>query len=498
MKRWLIMGLWLPLLGWGQAPPSEVAAIYARLADYLALPTEGRPVLRAPLPVDTRGAFYDPMANAITLDQPLLDRLRARLSPTGYRAAVALLLGHELGHYWQQADCQAAQLIGLPGQMPTNDPRWRTELEADYYGSFAVHLAELDDPAGMETALALLLRDPSGRYPPRALRDSVVVQARTRVAALLDTYRLGLCLSLVEAHAEAKACFAAMNREFGSRKVLTLLALSEMHLAMAASEQHRFRYGYPFERDPLSRLERGVRVPLDRDPATVRRYLTQAEGHLRAALQLDPTYAAAQRNLLCLYLMQRRLAEARQLWAQVLPPPGPETDLLRGLLAALQGDTATARKHWEGWAKRNPPHPLSALAAQNLRVLRGQIPERRDRVPRRSVLVHPAPGWQQARREAEPFLTPLGGQPTLRRLTGAAGTWLCWGDSLGVFFPASPKALPGLSLGSDWQTVERVLGPADQVGGLTQGAYAVFWDHGLLLWLDAQQRLQRWTYWAMR
>jgi hypothetical protein len=211
----LLLLLLLLLLGrlWG-FPAEPTAAyraapeVYADLLSYLQLDPGHAPQLTIN-PVSTRGAAYDLPSNQLLVDRKLIRRLQTAFSPSEYEAALTLVLGHELGHFFQQRPCGAFSLIGLA--KPAGGAHLSTlqalELEADYYGAFALHLTEKATPRICGSLLALLAEvyGDAPAYPSLASRQQMYRQAEARTQQLLQCYRLGVQLALTDYPAEALA-----------------------------------------------------------------------------------------------------------------------------------------------------------------------------------------------------------------------------------------------------------------------------------------------------
>ena len=479
--------------------------IYQQLCDYLDLPPAPvRPTLTI-ISTKTTGASFHSGLNRITLDRPLIDTV-ARLYDTQMQAAaIAFILGHELAHFVQEQRCHVPSLIETPVSTAPLSLTQKLEIEADYYASFALSLLEICPDTQVFSLQEIFHRYFSAYaiplYPDPDSRTEAIEQARKRTKELLQIYRTATYLYVIGYTQSALEAFEDVSQEFVSHKVLNNMAACHLQLAIAKSPPERFPLAMPVEIDPLSRLEDGVRFPVDQDPEAVQGHLQEATSLLDICLKQFPGMISALTNAICLALMQKDLDRAKFLLdryhREIYHIPTPWYRFQYYHLLALwhhHNHQPTQAQEYISRAQALAPNPsLAQVVVANQSVMAGQIPPIRDESDpfyRTSV----DPEWHHVNKQAQATLRLSNGQE-IRYRSKSEGIW--WfvknGPAFHRPFINVTRPIGTLPPQSTWKNIYQCLGSPSSQGWASSGYYAVYWGSGLILWFDPQGNLDHWV-----
>ncbi len=304
-------------------------------------------------------------------------------------AALAILLGHELSHYyekhaWRRSFVANYQDLPVALQMDSLHDDVVHETQADYLGGFLVYSAGFGlfrKNAALIDSLykAYGMPDRISGYPSLPDRKTLSIRTTEKLERLTDVFNMANLLTAVGKYGEAYLYYKYVLQEYQSRELYNNVGVTAVLEAMPFVDTARIKLYFPLELDLEATSSRGA----DTNPAYHRRLLQEAIRHFNTAISMDPDYAPAYLNMACAYLLlgdeeraqfyagvEARQAAQRSQMAKV----ASDVDVLLAILAARRGDLATAQTLFQGAADKG-----NALAAQNLNILLGK------RVPAGSV-----------------------------------------------------------------------------------------------------------------
>ena len=296
----------------------------------------------------------DPFAVAlpdgsVVLTRGALDFCYGSPSPSGAAPSsrargdlrLAFVLGHELAHlsrddFWHGAAFAAAERFPEGGARAREvrtlvrpEPRdlQLAELQADSAGAITMAMAGYSpgelfraDPDFFarwvaQAGLAVAYDDP-GHPGPEHRATSLQMQLAA-VVDELDFFHFGVRLAELGRFGDAILLLERFNDHFAGREVLSNLGYAHYQLAVKAiaacdgGPAVRFRLPVAIDDETLAnrvRLRGGHSLCLDSEP--VRKRLSEARRYLELAIEKDPGYLPARRNLLALEIIAGKAAAA--------------------------------------------------------------------------------------------------------------------------------------------------------------------------------------------
>lgn len=338
-------------------------------------------------------AWYEPDKKIIVVDEEVFDLCDA-LGAGKPDAELAVVLGHELAHFYRHHDWGGDfgnhSGSALPPRLGVKD----VEADADYFGGLFAYLAGYDTaeigPRVYESIYHTygFKDDPHSGYLPLKVREQLASEAAERVKALIPIFEAGTRLLMIGEWQKAARCFDEISKEFPGREILNNAGAARAMEASTlfvredvAGDAPWARFNYPLMPDAHSRL--GIRVMGVGEDRRARRdkLLEEALDLVTSAKAADRDYVPAVINLASIYQLRGRpdhampfaedaVAMARrsgdeQLMANAL--------IVRGIIHAALADATPgiaadehkrARADFESAAAHNP-----LLAQLNLRAL---------------------------------------------------------------------------------------------------------------------------------
>ncbi|GAA4418152.1 hypothetical protein GCM10023187_51280 [Nibrella viscosa] len=274
----------------------------------------GNPLVRPRLEIWSKPgqiALFDVEPGGVVvlrLDERLYDRCRT-YGPDSLHA-LACLIGHELGHFYQQQGFIPAYgpSSGLVSPQParTTAERTRKEAEADRFGLYYGYLAGYDTYRLLPSVLRAVYADyrlshQLPGYPSLNERLALAEEERRRFRPLALAFEAGQLLWMTQHYEAAISCFSHVLNQFRSKEVYNNLGVIRLTQALGKTATREVPYAYPFEWDPGHRLRLGSLRSGPANGKQVAGWLQQAKEYFKGAEQLDPTYATAAVNLACTY-----------------------------------------------------------------------------------------------------------------------------------------------------------------------------------------------------
>jgi hypothetical protein len=297
----------------------SVHQVYERVAaTYQLSNNRNPPILRVKvIPENSpyKGAYFDPEAREVILDQRLADHLMQE--PALGADALAFILGHELGHYYGDH----AWLAGT-AQAPTakEGVARRRSLEefADSKGLLHAHLAGYRGAAVAPAAIHALytlynLKPQLEGYPSREERVAATARVAKELRPLLPLYPLAISLIAGRNTEEASLVLKYLADKFQSPDLLHNAAVLQAMLGLGKSTgAARYATIYPFILSTENNLAASLRGSRGGD-ADPRPHIRKATRELERLLDLRPIDPAIRINLALLYDLSDRRKEGLEL-----------------------------------------------------------------------------------------------------------------------------------------------------------------------------------------
>jgi tetratricopeptide (TPR) repeat protein len=283
---------------------------------------DSRPAPRLRLRSSVQVACYWPDKHEIDLDERAFDLCQ---SMPDRDAALSVLLGHELAHYyghhgWTQEFGNAIP-DDLAGQLKilSDSDRLQCEMQADYFGGYYGYLAGFNTLGEFPKLIEAIYHryDRMPGYPSLSEREAIADQAQEKLARLIPVFDAGNVLLALREYESAAFCFDTIAADFPSREILNnagvARAQAALELLRADAELTKFVYPFELDADTRLRLQEVSARGLD-DETRLKAYglLVDAERCFDEAKTKDPQYAPAYVNLAGVYdlLGEEELAAA--------------------------------------------------------------------------------------------------------------------------------------------------------------------------------------------
>lgn len=297
--------------------------------------------------------------------------------------ALAALLSHELIHYYEKHDwsrhfARENEKIEAAKRLENMEEGLKQETQADCLGGFMAFSVGYNTYGIMPELLkraykAYDLPEQLPGYPDLADRVAMVNSAMVQLQALQLAYETANLLTALERYADASVYYTYILKTYQSREVYNNAGVNAALAALRYFEPAEMPYALPLELDPESRLF----SLKNNDQEKINRrntLLNLAQEQFERAVLLDPDYPAAYLNKACVLALKAEWEDAEYTLrkGKKKAPDAQHTanfEVLEGVIAALQKDSATAVRYWTGAEKKG-----SLLAGMNLATLRGSAP----------------------------------------------------------------------------------------------------------------------------
>ncbi len=317
-------------------------------------------------------------------------------------AQLAFVLGHELAHlsnddFWHAAAFSAFNAHGTEGetrealrplfQREPDDAR-RVELQADSFGMLymttagydpRVILSERDFFTKWARQMESMGVGPAESHPKPQQRAEFLAAQMMAIAEDLDMYDFGVRLFQLGRFEDAIVLLERFGDRFPSLEVLNNIGLSHLQLAAwflsRCDERLVVAFKLPTMLDPATRARRlrafeGTPSPCFRNERFDHHY-EEARRYLRQAAEKSPDYLPARLNLLSLFILGQRGAEAlaASQAAQGVSPNDPRILAARAAAMYLierETNVGMADAAVEELQKLRREYPVSSDAAYNL------------------------------------------------------------------------------------------------------------------------------------
>ena len=489
-----------------------------------------RPSLRL-LPRETKNrlqvAWFVPQQNTVNLEERVYD-LCASLGADSLDA-LAVLLGHELAHYYKDhgwvgdfgngfADLEVGKQLR---EIRRDESKLvEFETEADYFGGFFGYIAGYNTLDIAPETLARIyaeyeLDERIRGYPPLAERQEIARRSVEQLRRLVPVFEAGNRLLLIGRRVDAARCFDYIARTFPSREILNNAGVARALEAVSLFPPGELRFAYPFELDAETRLQGGS-VERGDQPALRTRLLGEAREAFDKARQKDPAYATAYVNLACVADLQGEPEEA-VLWARKAvriarddqPVSLGNALIVRGIALARSDpkEEDAARQDFAAATQGNPLLAwlnLGALLGKTITSAepvvreRGKPVARIEKIAGFSALEYEAVTTAPDAIASLPSLDP--NRPSITIYARQAERWHGWvvdtGQSAITFLETrtgyADQSVQGVSIGDTRTDLTAACGPATRLVAGRQGVYHVYEPERIVFHTGADDSVQGW------
>ncbi|HEX6948897.1 MAG TPA: tetratricopeptide repeat protein [Nitrospira sp.] len=342
-------------------------------------------------------AMFAPKQHRVLIEERFVD-LTQRLPPSDGPHALALILGHELAHFYRshpwalefgnafanrQRQSEDGGAASTSGHVVNREERRRLESEADYFGGFYSFLAGYHPLRIASTVFDAVYREYQfdkslSAYEHLEDRKAAAQEAQARLRQLEPLFDAGIFLSLLKDHLNAARVFDRIAADFPGPEILNNAGASLANESLRWFTDTERRFLYPLTLDSETRLASDASRGGDADASErlERRsaLLEQALERFERAVALLPGYVSGMVNIACvLDLLGRHEAalqkarEALALLERDAANDGGEAAVIAGIAAAHLGRDDEARRAFLSAGALGSP-----LAEGNLSVLKGR------------------------------------------------------------------------------------------------------------------------------
>lgn len=229
--------------------------------------------------------------------------------------ALAIILGHELAHYYNDhswcsdyAFALRNSTLGNTLNKVSKESKIEKESVADSYGLFYSTLAgykpfDVFSPLLDKIYKQYKLPEIVPGYPSKKERKEINKIQKGKIDGLVPVFEAGLVLQHLKYYEEAAACFEYLTKFFPGREMYNNYGVSKLSQALNYRPQETVSFIYPIEVDASSRIysqaERGDDT-LNKENR-FKELIQNAKTAFEKAISLDPKYVRSYINLACLY-----------------------------------------------------------------------------------------------------------------------------------------------------------------------------------------------------
>ncbi len=250
--------------------------------------------------------------SAIVIDEKVFNLFQKEFG-VDRDSALAVLIGHELVHYysnqgWLAEFGNAFVDTRIGRQMAEMDKVMVYEATADEFGGFYAYLAGYDS-LGMAPQVidriyaAFNLPAEMPGYPNKDERKKIALQSQKGLKEMIPLFDTANRLLVIGRYEEVARLFDYIGRSFPSREILNNAGVARTLAAIGLFPSGEIKFVFPLEFDAETRLRRSIRTKGFNDPAEEQRneLLGQALRDFDSAIARDPVFAVAYVNRAAVY-----------------------------------------------------------------------------------------------------------------------------------------------------------------------------------------------------
>lgn len=299
------------------------------------------------------------------------------------RAALALLIGHELGHFrynhhWGKDFASSFAMADIEEANTKLTELKFYETQADQSGGVYCYLAGYDiggltEPLFKKIYKEYGLPEEIPKYPSLTQRIEIANQNDSVIKSVIRVYEAGTYALMIGQYDEAKRCLDfAINKGFKSREVYNNAGVSFLLSAMDKIGKETVRYAYPVEIDVEARIRQNTKGFSKEIDAMIKRSVEL----FKLATDLDPDYFSGYINMACAHSLLKQYEDAeymatkaKKIAETLVDANGiSKTLVIQGIIADQKGDKSKAKSLLKEAGEKNK----SYLAEANLAILDGK------------------------------------------------------------------------------------------------------------------------------
>jgi tetratricopeptide (TPR) repeat protein len=289
--------------------------------------------------------------------------------------ALAVILGHELAHFYYNHGWVADYGIAIP-KLPgmTKEEHVRIESFADIWGGFTGVMAGYNVASLMPKVIEGIYND---YHLPGSINGYLDLQDRKKLAEeaqhelekLIPIFNAAERLLVLQEYHLARRLFEYIAGKFTSREILNNAGVALLYEAFnLITDDDVKMFAYPFEVDARTRLDSTKEQLFSSQLLPeIDKLLGRAERYFNDAIRKDSEYGPAYINLACVHLLKGETEEAvmvvKKVNTQVQNDDNSMANamIVRGIAKAMNRDYSQAIRDFEEAEKTNN----SLIAALN-------------------------------------------------------------------------------------------------------------------------------------
>lgn len=255
--------------------------------------------------------YYSPKRQTIIVGEGIYN-LAVSLGADSLNA-LALVLGHELAHFykdhgWGMAFGSSADDLKIAKEIYDTelslDRKKIMEAEADYFGSLFGYLAGYNTLKIGDKFISAFydvgVPEVSPGYPDKNDRIKIVQEVETKLSSLVPVFEAANLLSIIGKHEESARCYQHIATTFPSREIYNNAGVNLATYALSLFEGEKEPdYFYPFGFDEDSRLNRtGTKGNEDESKEQL---IEESINCFEKAIHIDKSYTPGYINLALVY-----------------------------------------------------------------------------------------------------------------------------------------------------------------------------------------------------
>ncbi|MCB0837590.1 MAG: hypothetical protein KDD99_13055 [Bacteroidetes bacterium] len=512
----ILMGLLFPLIASGQDHLKALATeIFTRLE--FELGAYRNPNLQPPqidfMNAQTRGAYYDDTLHTIKIEIPLCKLFQTKLKEKEKaEAAIAMVIGHELGHYVYQSGC--SQQYGYidylaidPNHLAIED---HEELKADFLGGFLGYMAGYETLNIYQPLFEVMYEHypfvkENKSYPPLTRRIEVAEAVDRELEKMIQLFEAGQRLTLTGNYHQSIACYRTILSEFKGKEFYNNMAVACLLGAVDNSRPEEVNYVFPFEMDTQTRLRFEIRKTPRFNENRRKYFLKIARESLESAIAIDPYYLSAHLNLASVYLLEGKISQANDKLENQTPfaPFDPQEShyfetkqLIKGIGLAMQSKKEKALQAFDDLIRMSSQADFVKMAELNCRAVKGEkIMQDTSSVEKYKAeqvdgvtLLNPGKiQWDK--------IISLVNQKNLSVKRYPHSTLFCYENQIYIQqIDPSVETSQGYGVGDDMNDIlaRGIYGNSFELTQTRQGAVYVFRESGIMFWTDGNKEVTGW------
>ncbi len=262
-------------------------------------------------------AIYKPAERKIQIEACVIDL--AKTFGADSNNVLAIILGHELAHYYQGHEWCADFAwsmrntnLGKNIASQSLDQRKINESQADDLGVMAASIAgykpfEIYDKLIDKLYLLYKLPDNMPGYASKAERKKIALEACKKQEPLYVKFLAANFLSYIKDYKSSNELNQNILTQFATRELFNNYGINNLLQVLAKKEKFDFPFILPIELDPETRLKtpyegtRGLSEDVDEE---IENLLEAAKYNFEEAIRKDKNYVFSYENLAITYLLQ--------------------------------------------------------------------------------------------------------------------------------------------------------------------------------------------------